>query len=236
MSPDSANWRADRLTLTARRDAAGIRRCQSRSWWHAVSRTQRPIGRMRPVSSASGMNDERRHDAARRVLPAQQCLHAQHGARGRGRPAAGSGAAAPSARSPAAGRARASPGRWSGRASRGRTATVVRTGSAFARWSAISACLSRSNGCGSVALPTAMPDAGADGQLGAVEVERVREGGLDPRRHALGLAHAADRPQQDPELVGAEAGHGVRGAGGRDQALARPARAAGRRPRGPGSR
>ena len=82
ISPDSANWRADRLTLTARRDAAGIRRCQSRSWWHAVSRTQRPIGRIRPVSSASGMNESGGNDPARRVLPAQQRLHAQHGARG----------------------------------------------------------------------------------------------------------------------------------------------------------
>ena len=68
--------------------------------------------------------------------------------------------------------------------------------------------------------PDRDPDAGPDGQLGAVQVERVRDGGLDPGRHALGLPHAADRPQQDPELVGAEAGHGVRGAGGRHQALA----------------
>ena len=44
--------------------------------------TQRPIGRIRPVSSASGMNSHRSHQAALGVSPAHQRLDAGHAAGG----------------------------------------------------------------------------------------------------------------------------------------------------------
>ena len=62
--------------------------------------------------------------------------------------------------------------------------------------------------------------AGPDADLPAVEVERFRDGRLDARRHQLGLADAAHRAEQDPELVAAEARDRVGGAGRRQQALA----------------
>ena len=50
------NWRADRLTLMTSCDPGSVS-SQARACRQAVSSTQRPIGMIRPVSSASGMND-----------------------------------------------------------------------------------------------------------------------------------------------------------------------------------
>src|SRR3546814_1627057 len=48
----------DTLTLIWIRLAALMVRCHSASCWQAVLSAQRPSGRIRPVSSASGMNSE----------------------------------------------------------------------------------------------------------------------------------------------------------------------------------
>ena len=117
---------------------------------------------MRPVSSASGMNDSGGTSAARRVLPAEQRLHADDPPGREARRSAGSGAGARSAPWRAAGRARASPGRAVWACISGSNRTVDRIGSAFARWSAISACLSRSPGYVTRRGPTAMPEARPD--------------------------------------------------------------------------
>ena len=68
-SPDSASasrtsvamsecWSCltERLTLIASGGSAGSRVCICRAWRQASRSTQRPIGTIRPVSSASGMN------------------------------------------------------------------------------------------------------------------------------------------------------------------------------------
>ena len=54
MSPSSANWRADRLT--AMHTGGRPSRCQATFCAQAVCSTQLPIGTIRPVSSATGMN------------------------------------------------------------------------------------------------------------------------------------------------------------------------------------
>ncbi len=77
------------------------------------SSTQRPIGMIRPVSSASGMNCARRDQAARRVLPAEERLDADDRPAGRGGRPAGS--------RPRAGRC--SSARWSSRRSSRRSTT-----------------------------------------------------------------------------------------------------------------
>ena len=61
--------------------------------------------------------------------------------------------------------------------------------------------------------------AGTHADVVAVKVERAGERPLDARRDPLRLADAAHGPQQDSELVGAETGDRVRGAGGRKQPL-----------------
>ena len=52
------NWRAERLTDTNSGLSSGADRVARHlaAWRHAVSRTHRPSGMIRPVSSASGMN------------------------------------------------------------------------------------------------------------------------------------------------------------------------------------
>ena len=62
-------------------------------------------------------------------------------------------------------------------------------------------------------------EAGSDRDLVAVEVERGPQGLHHAGRHPLGFPHAADRTQQDAELVRAETAHGVGGARGAQQAL-----------------
>ena len=86
-SPDSAstcptswtsrgwrNWRGDRLTAITRSRPISASARHTDACRQAVSSTHRPIGRMRPVSSAIGMNDARRHQAALGMLPAHQRL------------------------------------------------------------------------------------------------------------------------------------------------------------------
>ena len=51
-----ATWRAERLTETSSGRSSGRCSCHSRIWRQAVSWTQRPIGSIRPLSSATGMN------------------------------------------------------------------------------------------------------------------------------------------------------------------------------------
>ena len=63
---------------------------------------------------------------------------------------------------------------------------------------------------GEPGAPEREAQAGADVDLTPVEVEGLRDRELDPRRDTLRLADAAHRAQQDPELVRAEPGHGVR--------------------------
>ena len=60
--------------------------------------------------------------------------------------------------------------------------------------------------------PDREPEARADVHLAAAEVERLRDGGLDPRRDPLRLADAAHRAEEDAELVGAQPRDGVGGA------------------------
>ena len=172
ISADSANWRADRLTLMAR---SGRGREPPLPVPQLVARgLEDPPPDRQDEPGLLGQRDERerRHEAARRVLPAQQRLHAQHGARVEVdqrlvvEPQLGALDRPPQVV------LERRPVDASGRASRGRTGSSLRTGSAFARWSAISACLSRSNGCGSAARPDRDAHARADGDLGAVEVER----------------------------------------------------------------
>jgi len=55
-SPSLTNCRQETLTLTDSPAASGIVRCQDRNWRHASLMTKRPMGRIRPVSSARGMN------------------------------------------------------------------------------------------------------------------------------------------------------------------------------------
>src|SRR5918993_3746488 len=50
------SWRTDRLTLRNGWGWRGKRRCQSRAAWQAACRTQRPMGTIRPVSSARETN------------------------------------------------------------------------------------------------------------------------------------------------------------------------------------
>ncbi len=57
-------------------------------------------------------------------------------------------------------------------------------------------------------------DAGAETQLGAAREHRLGELPLKTVRNADGLEHAADRLAQNRELVAAEAGHGVLRANG----------------------
>ena len=72
------------------------------------------------------------------------------------------------------------------------------------------------------------PDRGGDEVLVAVEHERAGEDRGDPLGHLDRVVLAGDLLEQDPELVGAEAGHGVRRAhgllearrGGREQLVA----------------
>ena len=56
----SATWRAARLTLIVSGGSLFVTRsrtlCQYAVWRHAVSSAHVPIGTMRPVSSANGMN------------------------------------------------------------------------------------------------------------------------------------------------------------------------------------
>ena len=59
---------------------------------HASRSTQLPSGTMSPVSSASGMNSDGRHEAALRMAPAHQRLHAGDARRCACRPSAGSAA------------------------------------------------------------------------------------------------------------------------------------------------
>ncbi len=96
----------------------------------------------------------------------------------------------------------------------------MRIGSAFARWSAISACLSSSNGWCADGAATAMPRLAPTATSVPSRSYALLEGGLDPRRDPLGLADAAHRPEQDPELVGAQPGDRVGGPRRAQQPLA----------------
>ena len=58
------------------RRTRGTPRSQARICRQASRSTQRPIGTIRPVSSAVGMNSAGEHHAARRMLPAEQRLEA----------------------------------------------------------------------------------------------------------------------------------------------------------------
>ena len=51
-----ATWRAERLTATSKGRASGRCSCQARIWRQARSCTQRPIGSIRPLSSAIETN------------------------------------------------------------------------------------------------------------------------------------------------------------------------------------
>ena len=146
------------------------------------------------------------------------------------RPAAGSGAGA-RARSIARRRSCSSVTRSSVWACiTGSNRTVERTGSIFARWSAISACLSRSNGVGQLAgrrsrcRGSRRPRPRSPSRSnGAPSARSIR--GRDPLR----LADAAHRPEQDPELVRAEPGDRVGGPRRARRAAGRP-RASSRSP------
>ncbi len=54
--------------------------CHARACRQAVSRAQRPIGRMSPDSSATGMKRAGRHHAVPRAMPADERLDADDGA------------------------------------------------------------------------------------------------------------------------------------------------------------
>ena len=99
----------------------------------------------------------------------------------------------------------------------GSNMTNLRTGSSLARWRAISASLSRSPAYVVAAPADRQAEAGADGDLLAVEVERHGDRGGDPGGDPLRLAHAAHRTEEHAELVAAEAGDHVGRAGGRHE-------------------
>ena len=68
-----------RRDVDADRRAAGVGNCAmpaSSAWRQACSSTQRPIGTIRPLSSAIGDEPAGRDQAARRVIPAHQRLDA----------------------------------------------------------------------------------------------------------------------------------------------------------------
>ena len=66
----------ERLTLIASGGSAGRSVCICRAWRQASRSTQRPIGTIRPVSSASGMKVSGPSMPALGVMPAQQRLDA----------------------------------------------------------------------------------------------------------------------------------------------------------------
>ncbi len=75
------SWRAERLTFRQIGSSAGISRCQTRTWRQASAMAHWPSGTISP--RLLGERDElhRRHEAAARVLPADQRLDAGQAAR-----------------------------------------------------------------------------------------------------------------------------------------------------------
>ena len=99
------NCTADRLTATVRALALAMARCGHRQGRRS---THSPMARMRPVSSAKGMNRLRASSPRSRVQPAHERLGADGGAGPAATPAAGSARRARPRRWPCAGRQAAS--------------------------------------------------------------------------------------------------------------------------------
>ena len=199
------------------------RSCQPPPAGRPRASTQRPSGTISPVSSASGMNVDRRQQPALRVVPADQRLDAGDAPGRERRRSAGSGARARRARARAA-RSASSSSRSTRRACMLGSKTAYR---------ALAAALGRVH-----------RDVGVAQQLVGGLAPACRDGDADAgarrappcRRAANGLAQRLDDAlghvdrrrvvvgvlEQDRELVAAEARGGVAGADAAAAAARRP--------------
>ena len=197
--PGGPSWRADRFTLTKRSSAAtGYSACQRWSWRQACSSTHRPMGTMRPVSSATRMNSSgtagRAAGCSQRSRASTPTMRAGRAGRSR----AGSGPAARGARGPGAGRSRwpcgataASRMRWSNMTARARPPPL-------AWYMAASASRIRSLGLGVGVLGVGDADAHRHEDLGVVDRRAAgRRSVADPLGDELGVVPVVEVLAED---------------------------------------
>ena len=230
----------DRLIAHRQRRVVRAQALQRDAPWRQPSRrTQRPIGTIRPVSSAIGMNSSGRDEAALGVAPAQQRLDARRREPSceRGRPA---GSAARTGRW----RARAG-GRRAARGGRATPSCIARLEQAVAALAVALGDVHRGVGVadqlvgvgdGRAGSTSEMPMLARSDELLVPDAQRRGE----RLEHALGgvggLLRVVDVLEQHRELVAAEARGGVAGADARRPGAWRPRAAPRRRRRGRGCR
>ncbi len=206
--PSCWKWRAEMLTLIRSLPARACACCHARACRHASSRTQPPMGMIRPVSSARGMNSDGSSKPALRVLPPDQRLD-------------GNGLAAVEADDglvvedelavvdrplqlgrpfePLADR----------RLQGGLVNLVTVLAPGFGR---VHGHVRRLHQLGRVlgpALAVGDPDAGVDVHRTVLDHEGRPQVGQDPFRHLAGIVRVLGLLEQDGELVPAEPGRGV---------------------------